>query len=140
VLLHSWEAREHQVARMRRQLFGETLEIRPRLVGTDDSLQRTRRVAAQDSRDGLRDDASVQGSERLYCLCLGDLVGASVRGEELVEQAQRVAHRAQSLSGAEGQRSVVDANVLRLGDLAKPRGDLSERNELEIVPLHAGEN
>ena len=139
-LPHLRKRRQDEVARMRGELICEPLEVGARLVRAHDSLQRGARVPPQHRRDDSRHDAAIERAQRLRRLLLADLAARSVRGEELIEERERIAHRALRLLPDERQRSVGDGDALGLRDLAKPRDDLPERNELEVVPLHAAQD
>ena len=61
-------------------------------------------------------------------------------GEELVEQAERIAHRSGRLASDQRERGVGDLHALGLRDLPQPGDDFSQRHQLEVVPLDAREN
>jgi hypothetical protein len=60
--------------------------------------------------------------------------------DDLVEQRERVAHRASGLARHEGDGGVVEADAFSAEDVLDARADLLRGQELEIIPLAAGQN
>src|SRR5439155_995464 len=105
------------------------------------AAQRRRSIARENGADDVPYHRGVQSPERLGRFPVADLAGGGiVRGEELIEQREGVAHRPLRLSRHQRHRAVGDADFLGLRDLAQPRGDLAEWHELDVVPLHPGED
>ena len=128
-----------------RSQFGEALleqevgQVVARLAGGPDSVTQSYPDPTCAYADRLRPIVDrLNGTRQLLSLHrfrLADLLRAGVRGEELIEQAERVAHRPGRLAGHQGQRRVGHLDALRLRDLTQPGDDLPEGHQLEVVPL-----
>ena len=140
ILLHPRQRGQDQVARVRGQLLRQALEVCARFVRADHALQRRRRVASQHGPDGACHHALIEGAQRLHRFRFADLLRTGVRGKELIEQAERVAHRPGGLAGHQGQGRVGHLDALRLRDLTQPGDDLPQGYQLEVVPLDTGKD
>ncbi len=141
VLLHSGQPGQEQIAGARSQLLGEPLHVGALLVGAHHAAQRRGGVAGQHPRQSFAHHRVVERAQRLRGFPIADLAGGRiVRGEELVEERERIAHRSLRLPPDQAQRSVGHGHVLRLRDLPQPRHDLPQGHQLDVVPLHARED
>ena len=141
ILLHSRKRRQSQVAGLGGELFGEALHVRALFVCANHAAHRRRGIAREHGGDDVAHHRGVQSAERLRRFLVPDLFGSGiVRGEELIEQRQGVAHGPLRLSRHHRHRAVGDPEVLGLRDLAQPRDDLSQRHELDVLPLHPGKD
>ncbi len=96
------------------------------------------RLPAQDRLEQPLEESVVDATQDTGRLPVRNL--ARAEGGELVEQGDRVAHRAVAGPGDQAQGRVADLDLLGVADLAQVRGELARVDPTKAVLLAAGED
>ena len=120
------------------EIATEVHEIEPLARHGIQDLERGGGVAAEDRAGELREDLAISDAKHARHVLRGDL-GAPV-GDDLVEQAHRVAHRSSRLTSEDRDRAVVGLQLFAAEHVFQARADLLGADQLEVVALTAAED
>ena len=129
---------DHEVAEVGDELAGEPRQVRAKGDDLVEGGEGRVDVAVDDRAADHEEQAPISRAEDLCGDGAGD--GGAGEGDDLVEQAQGVAHAAGGLPCDEREGVVVDVELLRGGDVAESADDIGVVDASEVEALDAAQD
>jgi hypothetical protein len=116
----------------------ELRQVEAPAKGVIQERQCRRWIASRDRRTQRHDQASIGHTQHRRGLLFAEPPFAG--GQHLIEQRQRVAHRASPLAGNDVQRAGIELDRFAGQHIGEVLDQASRRHQLEVVALHARED